>query len=407
MLLLNGIRLSIWQTIASICFLGYGERFGRALSTESAPVLFSSSNVSQELNHIPDYVMSHAPYVYLFSGEEYWPNDMSTHLEHTSPHLGYEKLDSKYQNPTLDDLDMLNQFGHNGKGVYLQSKDDPDSYPDWLSNRRNKPDSFVASKSKQELKKRDLGRSTAPAILIVVDKGEYVDAFWFFFYSFNLGNAVYGVRFGNHVGDWEHTVVRFRNGEPIQVFYSEHEWGSAYLWNDAEKFEKRASPFHAMAFALAYRWQLVTYSAFGTHAMYRTSGVHRYILPFGLLADHTDRGFLWDPTKNLMSYVYDVQHNELRPGDLTPDAPMGWFFFNGQWGDKIYPDNDSRQYRFYTEWRYVSGPTGPLDKNLGREKICQGPVCNIRIAAEDHLPRIVEFVEGEWTVTGVNRSTMN
>lgn len=86
------------------------------------------------------------------------------------------------------------------------------------------------------------GRSDAPAVLIVVPKPDgVVDAFWFFFYSYNLGNAVFNVRFGNHVGDWEHTVVRFHNGEPKAVFFSEHSFGEAYTYEAIEKIGKRVS----------------------------------------------------------------------------------------------------------------------------------------------------------------------
>jgi len=84
------------------------------------------------------------------------------------------------------------------------------------------------------------GRSDAPAVLVVVNKGHgIVDAFWFFFYSFNLGNSVFNVRFGNHVGDWEHTAIRFHHGEPKAVFFSEHNFGSAYSYDAVEKFGKR------------------------------------------------------------------------------------------------------------------------------------------------------------------------
>lgn len=86
------------------------------------------------------------------------------------------------------------------------------------------------------------GRSDAPAVLVVVPKDDGVlDAFWFFFYSYNLGNAVFNVRFGNHVGDWEHTVVRFQHGEPKAVFFSEHAFGEAYTYDAVEKVGKRVS----------------------------------------------------------------------------------------------------------------------------------------------------------------------
>lgn len=92
-----------------------------------------------------------------------------------------------------------------------------------------------------EIKMRQLaGRSDAPAVLIVVNKGRgIVDAFWFFFYSYNLGNVVLNVRFGNHVGDWEHTLVRFENGKPRYVYFSEHNFGEAYSYGAVEKIGKR------------------------------------------------------------------------------------------------------------------------------------------------------------------------
>lgn len=86
------------------------------------------------------------------------------------------------------------------------------------------------------------GRSEAPAVLLVVDKGNgIVDAFWFFFYSFNLGNVVLNVRFGNHIGDWEHCLVRFYNGKPKALFFSAHSAGEAYSYEAVEKIGQRVS----------------------------------------------------------------------------------------------------------------------------------------------------------------------
>jgi hypothetical protein len=90
------------------------------------------------------------------------------------------------------------------------------------------------------------GRSDAPAVLVVVDKGnDIVDAFWFFFYSYNLGNTVFDVRFGNHVGDWEHTMVRFYKGHPKALFLSAHTAGEAYSYEAVEKQGKRVRNFSA------------------------------------------------------------------------------------------------------------------------------------------------------------------
>jgi hypothetical protein len=209
------------------------------------------------------------------------------------------------------------------------------------------------------------GSSGAPAVLVVVDKGHgIVDAFWFFFYSFNLGNIVLNIRFGNHVGDWEHTAIRFHHGIPKAVFFSEHNFGSAYSYAAVEKMGKRP----------------VIYSAIGTHAMYATPGTHSYILPWGLLHDQTDRGPLWDPALNMHAYTYDLLNDTLRASQLTPTSPTEWFHFNGRWGDKFYPLGDTRQYRFAGQYHYVNGPLGPKFKNLGRTQICQDKAapCNVK-----------------------------
>lgn len=385
------------------------------------------------LRNIPDYVLEYAPLVHLFSGEQYWPSDIAEHLEHVTPALNYTPVQSSSQHARLDNLGELNQY-QRGRFVFLTSNDNVEERPAWLTSEKNIPslpssmkDDFSGNEgwvhhpgrtylrglqdsvddikewfgaghtfaSEEDLKesatatraqarilrqsaaqfhrelKRHLdtpedpppqrvrgGRSDAPAVLIAIDKGHgVVDAFWFFFYSFNLGNTVFNVRFGNHIGDWEHTAIRFHHGEPKAVFFSEHNFGSVYSYDAVEKIGKRP----------------VIYSAVGTHAMYATSGLHPYILPWGILHDQTDRGPLWDPSLNSHTYTYDTKQGILRASNLTPDSPTSWFHFAGHWGDKFYPLGDKRQYRFAGQYHYVNGPLGPKFKNLGRKKICGGP----------------------------------
>ncbi|KAJ9623970.1 Vacuolar protein sorting-associated protein 62 [Taxawa tesnikishii (nom. ined.)] len=339
------------------------------------------SEEERGLREIPQYVLDYAPYVHLFSGEHFWPCDIAEHLVHTSPHLNYTLIESMRDDRTLDNLDELNQYG---RYVYLQSDDNVEERPGWLGGSKNIPETPGDSNDEnsadwpptpplidhlvpESLKKGDTdtppaehsggGHSTAPAVLVVIPKADgIVDAFWFYFYSYNLGNQVLNVRFGNHVGDWEHTVVRFQGGEPISVYLSEHNFGTAYTYFAMEKYGKRP----------------VTYSATGTHAMYATPGLHPYVLPWGLLHDQTDRGPLWDPLLNAHSYTYNHTEGILRSSLLTPRAPTSWFYYRGHWGDKFYPLSDPRQYRFAGQYHYVSGPSGPRYKNLGRKDVCQG-----------------------------------
>jgi len=261
------------------------------------------------LREIPKYVVEYAPYVHLYSGEQFWPCDIADHLTHTTPHLNYTPIQARSKHPNLTTLDDLNQYS---RFVYLQSNDNVEDRPLWLGGKTNIPqipspngtdrdgnddndvnmeddedededdgwmDLSIVDESKtkvvkneknadtnksagtkpkdrKELRRRRTrrskskwrrsldartgGRSDAPAILIVVDKGNgVVDAFWFYFYSYNLGNVVLNVRFGNHVGDWEHTMVRFKNGTPKAMFFSEHDFGAAFTYKAVEKIGKR------------------------------------------------------------------------------------------------------------------------------------------------------------------------
>ncbi|GKT67236.1 vacuolar protein sorting-associated protein [Colletotrichum tofieldiae] len=229
------------------------------------------------------------------------------------------------------------------------------------------------------------GFSKAPSVLILLDKGAgIVDAFWFFFYSYNLGQTVLNIRFGNHVGDWEHCMIRFQNGTPHGVFLSEHSGGQAYAFHAVEKRGVRP----------------VIYSAVGSHAMYANPGDHPYVLPFNVLKDVTDRGPLWDPAKNTYSYWYDhekdlewdrsydvggdidatnklceVPSDCLIPTAENPTAPTSWFHYAGTWGDKLYTLADVRQWRLFNQYHYDVGPRGPKFKRLGREKMCSTDRC--------------------------------
>lgn len=212
---------------------------------------------------------------------------MAAHLDHVVPQLNYTPVKPTWDHSTLRDLDKLNSWDK-GTYVFLTSSDDVETRPDWLGGEENipepygfgpmsdetDPDSFLQDEENNHRESQEAdcavddnssrskksrseggnqapiggsaarscagGRSDAPAVLIVLDKGNgVVDAFWFYFYSYNLGNEVFGVRFGNHVGDWEHSLVRFHHGTPKAVFLSEHAFGEAYSYEAVEKMGQR------------------------------------------------------------------------------------------------------------------------------------------------------------------------
>lgn len=135
--------------------------------------------------------------------EPYMPSDILTHIQHTSPQLDHKAL-TDLLSLDLDNLEVLNQFGED---VALTANDDPAAFPPWILGER--PDEAGHT------------RNATPCVVILVEKSEVVlDAFYFYFYSFNEGPNITQVlepldsiirgdgdfdqslHFGNHVGDW-------------------------------------------------------------------------------------------------------------------------------------------------------------------------------------------------------------
>lgn len=404
-----------------------------------------SSNKNSQLKEIPDYVLNYAPLVHLYSQEFFWPSDIADHMKHVTPDVDDDTWAYNESEPLT--LSNLNELSSKLGFEHVNSKDDVESRPRWLHSKRNRPVAFsdneegqvqesepdrllsdettwsevdrdhplqrisdprklpggrsrplarrsliepfreqqrlMSEEDQNELNKPDeSGYSRAPATLVMVDKGSgVVDAFWFFFYAYNLGQTVLGTRYGNHVGDWEHCMIRFEAGVPRAVFFSEHEGGQAYAWHAVEK---RGNETEIQ--------RPVIYSAVGSHAMYATPGNHPYVLPFGILKDVTDKGPLWDPSRNLRGYWYDYEAKDdegLEPVKENADAPTSWFHYKGTWGDKLYGLDDIRQWRLFGQYHYVTGPQGPKFKNLGRIKVCQTWRCRI-------IHSIAEGKKGSW-----------
>lgn len=56
----------------------------------------------------------------------------------------------------------------------------------------------------------------------------------------------------------EHNMIRFKNGEPQAIWYSQHEYGAAFTYDAVNKIGKRP----------------IGFSAKGSHANYAVSGAH-------------------------------------------------------------------------------------------------------------------------------------
>ncbi|MCJ1376081.1 hypothetical protein MMC20_007319 [Loxospora ochrophaea] len=331
-----------------MAFLSFQARVGLPVTMFQLLQFILASPIShfeRQTATIPSYVLEYAPLVWLDTQEQYQPSDIGAQLVNTRPEDNFTVVTSAPNPLTLDNLASLNALG--GTDIYLTSIDDITTNPAWLNGVA--PDSSG---------KTDGATSCT---IIVNDHGSgLVDAFFMYFYAYNQGNTVLGQEIGDHVGDWEHNMIRFSNGVPQEVWYSQHEDGEAFTYDCLEKQGVRP----------------ITYSARGTHANYAINGTHDHTipnvnLPDGPLEDFTSQGKLWDPTLSAYSYSYDVNSNTYTPYDSS--YPVNWLSFTGEWGDEQYPLSDPRQKEILgisATAKYTGGPTGPEDKQLNRTEVC-------------------------------------
>lgn len=162
-------------------------------------------------------------------------------------------------------------------------------------------------------------------------------------------------------------MVRFLNGAPQAVWFSQHANGQAFKYSAVEKTSDGRP---------------VAYSAKGSHANYAMGGTHDHTipnlnLPGGVLEDYTDRGVYWDPLLSSYIYKFDAGSGSFAAYN---GEPTGWLGFKGRWGDQEYPESDGRQVKLFGQAKFVSGPTGPADKQLNRDKVCpdNGKTCILR-----------------------------
>ena len=122
---------------------------------------------------------STAPLVYLYSGETYFPADLSAQLANTQPEVNYVVVSRAPSLLTLNNLNELNSYG----SVYLTSKVDITTNPAWLNGI--KPDTSGKT------------NNAISCAIIVNDHGSgNVDAFYMYFYAFNWGGVVLGQQLG-------------------------------------------------------------------------------------------------------------------------------------------------------------------------------------------------------------------
>lgn len=310
---------------------------------------------------------SQAPLVRLTSTDPYFPSDIGAQITNTHPQLNNTDI-PKDQFPTplsLSNLDSLNNISNSNGGsfVYLASNQPyaQGPYPQYFHGV--KPDASGKT-----------GNAVSSAIIVNEKANGTTDAFYMYFYAYNQGDTVLGHELGDHVGDWEHNMVRFVNGKPSAIWYSQHANGEAFEFN-AYGLEKNGS-------------RPVAYSANGTHANYATNGTHDHTIPNlsipeGFLEDVTDqKGAYWDPLKSAYYYFVTFPEGAANGDSSTPtftaadngvnagSAPTAWLYFKGAFGNDQLPDSTPGQDDFFSFRKFTGGPTGPRDKQLNRADVC-------------------------------------
>ena len=170
--------------------------------------------------NVPAYITDYAPIVYLYSSDPYRPADISAQLVHTQPEINYAAISIGPLN-----LDNLNSSltNYTGSSIYLTSTDDITSNPSWLQG--------VTPNNSGETE-----GATSCAIIVNDHGAGLVDVFYMYFYAFDYGGEYFAHVIGDHVGDWEHNMIRFQNETPVALWYSQHSNGEAFTYEAVEKY---------------------------------------------------------------------------------------------------------------------------------------------------------------------------
>ncbi|KAG8850239.1 Vacuolar protein sorting-associated protein 62 [Tulasnella sp. 330] len=269
-----------------------GEIKAAAEQMQSSGAATTAPAQAPEYPPLPAYALTYAPLLWLHGEEHYWPGDPLLHLGRCMP----QGKDGKWI-PVPEELIGKTEL------LELPNVDKPDVYLCLAEDNPRinaKVEDLMSTKGRPDPKTR---LSSSAVWIIAVDKSKIVepgiiDIFYFYFYPYNLGNTVAFTAFGNHVGDWEHSMVRFKDGHPIAVHFSAHADGHSWAWKTVEKMENRP----------------VAYVATGSHAMYGKNGEHYYSgVPLVGPVDYTNKGVLWDPVLNYCAASYDVASETFSP----------------------------------------------------------------------------------------------
>jgi hypothetical protein len=187
-------------------------------------------------------------------------------------------------------------------------------------------------------------------------KVAYVDLVYYIYYPYNAGKKCGGVRYENHVGDWEYVVVRIHEDDPdnpLQVAYSAHDFVGVYDWADIDKVEGTHPVAHV---------------AWGSHGNWKDEGAHLYDEIVCELHDYCSRGTAWDTWHCVRAF--DFTERKGLAGDVWPKWMSNDFSDPGS--DNPYDPAAGAVFRWGNPEAYcwawacvlTTGPTGPISKGV-------------------------------------------
>jgi hypothetical protein len=202
----------------------------KTLSASTAAIILSlaSTPFARGIpSGVPSFAIDYAPLVYLFAGENYNPADIGAQLPpNTTPRINFTTV------PNAPDPLTLNNLARLPSSVSLSSVGDFTNFssqPSFLYGVEPESSGQTGDAVSCAIIVNDHASSTDPALRNVTD------VFYMYFYAFDYGGDYFGFNVGNHVGDWEHTMVRFVNATPSAMWFSQHSNGEAFTYQAVEK----------------------------------------------------------------------------------------------------------------------------------------------------------------------------
>ncbi|XP_033341958.1 uncharacterized protein LOC117229525 [Megalopta genalis] len=171
--------------------------------------------------------------------------------------------------------------------------------------------------------------------------------------------------YGNHVGDWEHMSLYFKDANyPSAMYVSAHDAGAYYRYDLRsgtfvyESQETRKGIFQKPIFPervfTAGGSHPILFSARGSHGLWTAPGKHKFVrLP--RLYDESGFGTAWPTWKKIELLL--KEENSILPG---------WMSFRGKWGNPKSNCHPLARLGFNI-CEFVDGPTGiPMKKTSFR-----------------------------------------